>query len=83
MRVMLRAAWRKGASMKIIVEYSILNGRPLERAATASGVKLLSEGENKPDHPANFRQQRIEYFVEEGSEAGRTICSLLGLTAPS
>lgn len=68
--------------MKIIVEYTVLNGRPLQRGAPSGGVKVLSVRENRPDHPTDFPQQRIEYFVEEGSEAGRTICSLLGLTPP-
>jgi len=68
--------------MKIIIEYTVLHGRRLQRTSKSSGVKVLSESENKPDHPADFPQQRIEFFVEEGSETGKTICSLLGLLVP-
>jgi len=68
--------------MKIIVEYTVLHGRPLQRGTTSRGVKVLFENQIKPEHPADFPLQRIEYFVEEGSDAGRAILSLLGLTAP-
>jgi len=78
---LVRAADRGSEELrKIIVEYTFLNGRGVQRTAASRGVKVLSEHETKPDHPADFPQQRIEYFIEEDSEAGRAICSFLGLT---
>ena len=68
--------------MKIIVEYTVLHGRPLQKGTTNRGVKLPSDRESKPDHPADFPQQRIEFYVEEGSDAGETLLAVLGLTTP-
>jgi len=67
--------------MKIILEYRILDGTPLQRGAKAPGVKVLNERELKPDHPADFPLQRIEFFVEETSEAARAIFGALGVAA--
>jgi hypothetical protein len=65
--------------MKIILEYRILDGTPLQRGAKIPGVKVLTEQELKPDHPADFPLQRIEFFVEETSEAARGILGALGV----
>jgi len=65
--------------MKIILEYRILDGTPLQRGAKTTGVKVLNEQELKPDHPADFPLQRIEFFVEETSEAAQAILGALGV----
>lgn len=65
--------------MKILVEYTVLNDQRMRRIPTPGGVKVLSETNKKPEHPADFPQQLVQYLVAEGSDAGRTICMLLGL----
>ena len=67
--------------MKIIVEYTVLNGKRIKRDKPL-GAKFLSERDIPAENSADFPRQHIEFFVQESSEAGRTICSLLGLTVP-
>jgi hypothetical protein len=69
--------------MKIFVEHTVLNGKWMQRVGTPGGIKVLSETNTQPEHPADFPQQRFQYFVAEGSDAGRTICTLLGLEPPA
>lgn len=74
---------RHDVRMKIIVEYTVLNGRRMQRDKANRGAKFLSERDITPENAADFPRQHIEYFVEEGSDVGRTISSLLGLSLPS
>jgi hypothetical protein len=69
--------------MKIIVEYTILNGRRLQRGKAERGAKFLFEHDVPAENAADFPRQRFEYFVEEGSELGKTISALLGLSMPT
>jgi len=68
--------------MKVIIEYTILHGRPLEKGQTAKGVRAIHDQQTGPGAHADFPVQRLEYGVEDGSDAARTICELLGLTQP-
>jgi hypothetical protein len=69
--------------MKIIVEYTVLNARRLKRGKPQRGAKFLFEHDVPGENAADFPRQRFEYFVEEGSELGRTISELLGLSMPT
>jgi hypothetical protein len=69
--------------MKIIVEYTVLNGRRLKRGKTERGAKFLFEHEVPAENAADFPRQRFDYFVEESSDVGKAIWALLGLSAPT
>lgn len=70
--------------MKITIDYSVLNDRPLQKGAPSSGVKVIADRSvHDGDRPGDLPQQHIEFFVPDDSDAVRTICGLLGLTLPT
>ena len=69
--------------MKVIVEYTILHGRPLVKGTPAKGVRAIGDPQITAGTSPEFPVQRLEYGVEDGSAAARTIYEILGLTIPA
>ena len=69
--------------MKVIIEYTMLHGQPLEKGAPVKGVRTIQDQQTGPGAHADFPMHRLGYGVEDGSDAARTICELLGLKQPT
>jgi hypothetical protein len=69
--------------MKVIIEYTILHGRPLIQGTCAKAVRAIGDPQIAPGTSPEFPVQRLEYGVEDGSAAARRICEILGLTVPA
>ena len=68
--------------MKVTIEYTMLHGLPLKKGNPAKGVRVIQDQQTGPGSHADFQTHRLEYGVEDGSDAAKAICGLLGLTLP-
>lgn len=66
--------------MKVIIEYTMVHGRPLEKGTPSKGVRAIQDQQTGPGPHADFPVHRLEYGVEDGSDAARIICEMLGVS---
>jgi hypothetical protein len=70
--------------MKITIDYSVLNDRPLQKGCSITRRKVIADRSvHDGDRPGELPQQHIGFFVPDDSDAARTLCGLLGLTLPT
>ncbi len=68
--------------MKVIIEYTMVHGQPLGKDTPAKGVRAIQDQQTGPGSHADFQLHRLEYGVEDGSDAAKAICDVLGLKQP-